>query len=105
MPTNFNNKIHLEGGSEDQTLLHDCGGSGNGDTNSWCCAGVEGTTGQGQDCCSTNATTSLDSYPYSTITVVTALSTNSAAAASTTSSSSSSASTNKASSSVATAAS
>lgn len=50
--------------------MHNCGGAGDGDENSWCCAGVEGTTGQGQDCCSTNATTTLGPYPYSTITVI-----------------------------------
>ena len=65
------------GGNDDQTLVHDCGGSGDGDTNSWCCAGEQGTTGQGQDCCSTNATTTLPSFPYSTITVITAASTSS----------------------------
>ena len=77
-------------GNEDQTLVHDCGGSGDGHTNSWCCAGVEGTTGQGQDCCSLNATTSLSSYPYSTITVITAVSRSSTAVSSISSTSSSS---------------
>ena len=81
---------HSQGGNEEQTLVHDCGGSGDGDTNSWCCAGVEGTNGQGQDCCSLNATTSLDSYPYSTITVITARRMSSTAVSSISSTSSSS---------------
>ncbi|MCJ1272509.1 hypothetical protein MMC21_000295 [Puttea exsequens] len=82
--------LTAKGGNEDQTLIHNCAGSGDGDTNDWCCAGVQGTTGQGQDCCSTNATTSLDSYPYSTITVITSISNSSTATFKTTTSPSSS---------------
>ena len=45
-----------------------------GDTNKWCCAGVQGVTGEGEDCCSTKATTTLESFPYSTVRVIKAVS-------------------------------
>ena len=61
------------GGNREKTLIHDCGGAGNGDTNSWCCAGVEGVTGQGTDCCSSNASTFSGPFPYSTVTVIKAV--------------------------------
>ena len=40
---------------------------------------MQGVTGQGADCCSANATTTLESFPYSTLTVIGAVSRSSTA--------------------------